>query len=183
MDSTNNSGWVVIVYKLPTHPSRIRVAVWRKLKKYGALYYQQGVAMLPKSEHFLELMRDLKSEIASFGGEAVLAELNFMEERDKKNAIEEFNAGLSREYLDIRETGSKIWNDIEIGRKSNLLNLAFLEERLARLKKLRKAYEIIAQRDCFKVRLRERIEEHIENVQQKVQLYYSEFKNAAKPIE
>jgi hypothetical protein len=179
----NRNDWIVIAYKLSSLPSRIRVHVWRTLKKAGAIHYQQGVAMLPRNERFLQFMQELKSEISSYGGEAVLAQLNFMDKRDDQNAVNEFNESLSQEYFGIKETGSKIWNEVEISRKDNLLNLAFLEDSLSTLKKLKSAYEAIKLRDCFKVSLRERIDEQIESLLRKVEYYYNEFKKAARPVE
>ena len=41
-------GWFVLVYKLPSEPSRYRASVWRKLKAAGAVYLQNGVAALPE---------------------------------------------------------------------------------------------------------------------------------------
>lgn len=179
----NSNEWIVIVYKLPSHPSRIRVHVWRQLKKFGALYYQQGVAMLPGGDTFLAFLQGLKGEIDGAGGEAVLARLNFMDNADCRNAIDGFNEGLKREYHGLSETGSKIFEEIERSRKSNLMDLAFLEERIAMVNKLNESYETIKRRDYFKVRLREQIGERIEALMQTVQRYYSEFKKGARAAE
>jgi translation initiation factor 2 alpha subunit (eIF-2alpha) len=131
--------------------------------------------MLPASEHFVEFMKELKSEITVFGGEAVLARFSFMDESDNQNAIEKFNLGLSREYNDIYDTVSKIRNELENIRKSNLLSLAYLDERLSLIIKLKKNYEKIKVRDYFKVRLHERIGEQIDFLLQTVQRYHAEF--------
>ena len=178
MENPNN--WIVISYKLPTLPSRVRVHVWRKLKKAGAIHYQQGVAMLPHNDQFLKFMNALKSEISSYGGEAVLAQLNYMDECDNQKAIDEFNAALSQEYCGIKETGCRIWDEIEQSRTDNLLSLAFLEERLTTLKRLKNAYEKVKLRDCFKVNLRERIDDHIETLLQKAEYCYNEFNTNSK---
>ena len=39
--------WLVLVIKLPAEPSRHRVAVWRELRKVGALSLGQGVWAVP----------------------------------------------------------------------------------------------------------------------------------------
>ena len=36
-----------ISYNLPANPSRYRVATWKKLRELGAVYLQDGVAMVP----------------------------------------------------------------------------------------------------------------------------------------
>jgi hypothetical protein len=41
------SQWVVLVVKVPAEPSRHRVAVWRELRKIGALSLGQGVWAVP----------------------------------------------------------------------------------------------------------------------------------------
>lgn len=174
----NNNDWLAIVYKLPSHPSRIRVNVWRKLKKAGALYYQQGLAMLPRSEHFLEFSKELKKEIISNGGQMLIANFSFIDDDDAKNAVDEFNSGLSREVMNIKKIEDKIRLDIENTENSNLLTASFLEEKLNMINKLKKAYETIKQRDCFKISLSERLDEHIDSLLQKVQHYYNEFKKS-----
>ena len=39
--------WLVLVVKVPAEPSRHRVAVWRELRKLGALSLGQGVWAVP----------------------------------------------------------------------------------------------------------------------------------------
>lgn len=138
--------------------------------------------MLPRSEHFLQFMQELKSEINSYGGDALLANFNFVDSDDAQKAIDEFNAGLSQEYSGIKETSSEIWNEIENNRKADLLSLAFLEEKLSTINKLKKSYEKIKLRDYFKINLRERVDEHIDTLFQKVQHYYNESKKAVRPV-
>ncbi len=41
--------WAVIGYTLPREPSRVRVSLWRKLKKRGAVSIQQSMWVLPHS--------------------------------------------------------------------------------------------------------------------------------------
>ncbi|MCW2942968.1 MAG: ChrB protein, partial [Actinomycetia bacterium] len=39
--------WLVLVYKVPAEPTRLRAGVWRKIKGLGAIYLQNSVAALP----------------------------------------------------------------------------------------------------------------------------------------
>jgi hypothetical protein len=39
--------WLVLVVRLPAEPSRHRVAVWRELRRVGALQIGQGVWVVP----------------------------------------------------------------------------------------------------------------------------------------
>ena len=53
--------WLTINYTLPKEPSRVRVSVWRKLKKSGAVILGQSVWFLPVNEDhevFLQKVSD-----------------------------------------------------------------------------------------------------------------------------
>src|SRR5207253_11059758 len=49
-----NMGWIVITYRLPAEPSRHRVAVWRELRKTGAVSLQQATWAVPARPHLVE---------------------------------------------------------------------------------------------------------------------------------
>ncbi|MFF3669336.1 Chromate resistance protein ChrB [Microtetraspora malaysiensis] len=44
---TIDERFLQLVYRVPAMTSRARVAVWRELKRLGALYIQQAVCVLP----------------------------------------------------------------------------------------------------------------------------------------
>ena len=46
--------WIVLTYRLPAEPSRHRVAVWRELRKVGAVSLQQATWALPARHDFVE---------------------------------------------------------------------------------------------------------------------------------
>src|SRR5919201_1870282 len=45
-------GWLLLVVRLPAEPSRHRVAVWRELRRLGALSLGQGVWAVPATPAF-----------------------------------------------------------------------------------------------------------------------------------
>lgn len=64
--------WIVCCYTVPSDTSRHRVAVWRELRKIGAVSPQQAVWVLPnrsQSRHALDRVQQL---VANAGGEIVL---------------------------------------------------------------------------------------------------------------
>lgn len=66
--------WLLLHYKLPPEPSALRVSAWRKLKRLGAILYQDTVWVLPCTSHTRELFQWLAVEIVEMGGEAALWE-------------------------------------------------------------------------------------------------------------
>jgi hypothetical protein len=39
--------WLLLVYRIPAEPTRLRAMVWRRLKALGAVYLQNSAAALP----------------------------------------------------------------------------------------------------------------------------------------
>ena len=42
-----STSWIVLAYRVPNEPSRHRVALWRELRRAGALSLQQATWALP----------------------------------------------------------------------------------------------------------------------------------------
>src|SRR2546428_13740210 len=53
-DTHDGTGWVLLTYRVPPEPSRHRVAVWRELRKVGAIPLQQATWALPAKQEFME---------------------------------------------------------------------------------------------------------------------------------
>ncbi len=61
---------MLLIYTLPREPSAPRVALWRKLKKLGALLTHDAVWTLPSTAATREQVRWLTQEIRDAGGDA-----------------------------------------------------------------------------------------------------------------
>src|ERR1041385_1026342 len=62
------NSWTLLVYKIPSQPSRLRLQVWRKLQRMGALYLQDAVCVLPSRPDLDENMQYIAVAIAEMGG-------------------------------------------------------------------------------------------------------------------
>jgi hypothetical protein len=60
--------WILLCYTLPRDPSAPRVALWRKLKKVGAVLLHDAIWVLPATPALHEHVRWLASEIPEVGG-------------------------------------------------------------------------------------------------------------------
>src|SRR5258708_27151343 len=61
--------WVLLIDTMPREPTAPRVAVWRKLKKLGALRLHDAAWVLPATPATREQVRWLAQEIREAGGE------------------------------------------------------------------------------------------------------------------
>lgn len=64
--------WLLLIYRVPPEPSRLRATVWRRIKLLGAFYLRNAAASLPASVSADQEMRRLRSEIIDMSGSAVL---------------------------------------------------------------------------------------------------------------
>jgi hypothetical protein len=67
---TYSSDWLLLHYKLPTDPSALRVYIWRKLKRLGAVLLLDTTWVLPDTPRTREQFQWLAAEIDEMGGEA-----------------------------------------------------------------------------------------------------------------
>src|SRR5437879_5271226 len=68
----HNVSWLLLIYRVPSEPTRLRAMVWRRLKSLGAIYLQNSAAALPASPSGERALRKLRQEILEMSGTAVL---------------------------------------------------------------------------------------------------------------
>jgi hypothetical protein len=64
--------WVLLAYRLPREPSTPRIAIWRNLRRLGAVQIADGVVALPLDPRTRERLEWLAEEITDHGGEATI---------------------------------------------------------------------------------------------------------------
>ncbi len=62
--------WLLLHYKLPNKPTALRVYIWRKMKRIGAILLHDSVWVLPDLPRTAEQIRWLTAEIQEMGGES-----------------------------------------------------------------------------------------------------------------
>jgi hypothetical protein len=64
--------WIVCCYTVPSDTSRHRVAVWRELRRIGAVSPQQAVWVLPDRSKARRALERVQQLVANAGGDIVL---------------------------------------------------------------------------------------------------------------
>jgi hypothetical protein len=62
--------WVLLAYRLPREPSTPRIALWRTLRRLGAVQLLDGLVALPADSRTREQLEWLADEVLEAGGEA-----------------------------------------------------------------------------------------------------------------
>jgi hypothetical protein len=162
--------WIVLTYTLPAEPSRPRVAVWRALRKAGAVSIQQSMWALPDCEDHVRTLRKICAEIEANRGEALMMESTFFEKEHERRVTELFSRMRDEEYSEFIEECGKYLKEIEKEIAREKFTFAELEEEEAEHEKLTAWFKKIEARDLFGASLREKavaqnqmISEAIEN--------------------
>lgn len=103
MEQSQAPSWVLLVYKIPREPTSSRAAVWRKLKRLGALLLHDAVWVLPSTPWTREQFQWLAVEIGELGGEAHLWESHLLLNGQADALVQQFQARVDAAYQEILE--------------------------------------------------------------------------------
>ncbi|MDP9187043.1 MAG: chromate resistance protein [Verrucomicrobiota bacterium] len=98
-----NLTWLLLLLRLPATHKAERVAIWRKLKKSGAIQIQTSTYVLPDEPARYESFQWLTQEIRAAGGDATLVRAREIEGLPNEKLIELFNTARAKEYAALRE--------------------------------------------------------------------------------
>jgi hypothetical protein len=121
--------WLLLHYKLPSKPSALRVYIWRKLKRLGAILLHEAVWVLPDNPRTAEQVQWLAAEIQEMGGNAYYWRANTILGEQEQSLVQQFN-----EQVDV------VYSVL----------LKRIEKPRADLPEISKQYQLVASQDFFK---------------------------------
>ncbi len=101
MESPQAKTWMLLVYKVPREPTSARAAVWRKLKRLGALLLHDAVWVLPATPWTREQLQWLSVEITELEGEAHLWESRLILNGQEEILMQQFQTRVDGAYQEI----------------------------------------------------------------------------------
>src|SRR5207247_2596682 len=90
--------WVLLAYRLPREPSTPRSALWRKLRRLGAVQVLDGLAALPLDASNREQLEWLAEEVADGGGEATIWVGQLGSAAQERELVARMAHAVSKEY-------------------------------------------------------------------------------------
>ena len=140
-------GWLVLVYRIPSEPTRLRATVWRRLKGLGAIYLQNSVAALPAGTAPERALRKLRHEILEMSGTAVLMSCTTL--LGEADVLAAFQAARDDEYEEIVDKCQDFLAGIEKEFTAEHFTFAELEENEVDHQKLVNWLAKVVARDAF----------------------------------
>ncbi|HKR68452.1 MAG TPA: Chromate resistance protein ChrB [Streptosporangiaceae bacterium] len=151
--------WLLLIYRVPSEPTRLRAAVWRRLKSLGAIYLQNSAAALPASVSAERALRKLRREILDMSGTAVLLSCSVL--AGEQGVLEAFQAARDDEYAEIVDKCEDFLGQVHKEYVADHFTYAELEENEVDLVKLRNWFAKVRDRDVFGASGREAAEQGI----------------------
>ena len=96
--------WLLLLFSLPTNRNTERVAVWRRLKKMGAVQIKTSTYLLPDEPAQYEQFQWLAQQIRDYGGDSTLVRAQEIEGLSKEKVIAMFNDARAKDYAELRKS-------------------------------------------------------------------------------
>jgi hypothetical protein len=167
--SETSEGWLVLVYRIPSEPTRLRSTVWRRLKALGAIYLQNSVAALPAGTASERALRKLRHEILEMSGTAILMSSSVL--LGESNIRDTFQAARTEEYDEIVDRCTGFLAEIEKEYVKSHFTYAELEENEVDYTKLANWLEKVRTRDQFSAPGRAEAEAALLKCEQSLEAY------------
>jgi DNA-binding transcriptional regulator PaaX len=161
--------WLLLIYRVPPEPTRLRSQVWRRIKSLGAIYLQNSVAALPASVANERALRKLRHDILDMSGSAVLLSSQVLAGEPEVRSA--FQAARDDEYEEIVDKCEDFLGQIQKEYDANHFTYAELEENEVDLVKLRNWFAKVAERDAFGASGRAATERALESCEQSLEGY------------
>jgi hypothetical protein len=97
------ASWLLLLFSLPTNRNTERVAVWRRLKKLGAVQITTSTYLLPDQPVQHEQFQWLAQQIRDYGGDSTLVRAQEIEGLTKEKVVAMFNDVRAKDYAELRK--------------------------------------------------------------------------------
>jgi hypothetical protein len=138
--------WLLLLHQIPSKPGYLRVKVWRRLQRIGAVAVKNGVYALPLSEEHNEDLRWIMEAVHSGGGEATLIEAAFVQGLTDQEVEGLFNKARDAEYAELAKRIRAVTKRLPARGKVSEEKRRALD---VELKDLREAYGVLEKIDFF----------------------------------
>jgi hypothetical protein len=148
IDDAKPVTWLILVYRVPSEPTRWRAAVWRRLRNLGAVYLQKSAAAAPRTPQSERALRALRNEIVeSMSGKAYLISTSSI--IGEADLVSLYNDARDDEYEEILDKCRDFHAGVAKEVDAEHFTYGELEENEEDLRKLQGWYEKVKTRDVL----------------------------------
>jgi hypothetical protein len=141
--------WLLLTYKVPAEPSAKRIAIWRRLKGMGAVYLQNGVCVLPRTDDHIRRLKMVENDIDEAKGESVILQTIALDPGQEAKVVGRFKAERDEAYAEFIDKCDDFEREVAKEITAGHYSYAELEENDVDLKKLQGWLEKIGKLDFY----------------------------------
>jgi hypothetical protein len=143
------NGWLLLIYTLPSQPSRKRAYVWRELKRLGAVYLRDGVAVLPSQGGLKTRLTDVAERIDGYEGTVDLIDLSAFPPDREAQLVTRFNEERASEYRELHHACVRFLRDVLHDVDAEDFGFPDVDKLESELGRLTRWYQQVQERDYF----------------------------------
>jgi hypothetical protein len=134
MTPTEQTTWLLLIHQVPNSPAYLRVKMWRRLQKIGAVAVKNAVYVLPRSDQSSEDFHWVAREILEAGGDASVCEATFIEGITNNELIALFQAARDSDYGELLQEIREVNDELQTVEKSGEAWASGMASRISRLR-------------------------------------------------
>jgi hypothetical protein len=108
MEEGEASRWLLLIHQIPPKPPYLRVKIWRRLQRLGAVAIKNSVYALPRSDQAREDFQWVLREIVEGGGDGTLCEARLVDGLTDDKVEEFFQTARAADYRQVAEEARRL---------------------------------------------------------------------------
>ncbi len=167
--------WLLLVYRVPPEPSRVRVAVWRELKRLGALFLQSCVCIVPDCKACRDGLTAAIGKIAAGDGTHFLFPIKRLDANQTEKLVKAFRVLSTKEYEEIvEECETRFAAEIAHERARENFTYEEAEEIREDFEKIQRWFARVVARDWFRAGQRDAVEREMRHCETLLEAFEEE---------
>lgn len=128
-------GWLLLIHQLPPKPAYLRVKIWRRLQRLGAITLKNAVYVLPAGEQRHEDFQWVRKEIVASGGEATICAAHFIDGVSDAEVETQFRTAREPDYAALAEEIQRIAGQSSATKSRDPARSDYQDETIMRLRR------------------------------------------------
>lgn len=139
----------MLIVRVPTEPSRHRVAVWRELRRVGAVQLGQGSWALPDAAPFDGFVDKIVALVDEHEGEVLALSSTAIDSRTHDRIRNQYDEARRAEWTEFVSECGKCLAELDKEIRNEKFTLAELDEEEQNVDRLRRWHRELRSRDVF----------------------------------
>jgi hypothetical protein len=131
----NDGRWLLLIHQIPPKPNYLRVKIWRRLQRLGAVAIKNSVYALPKNDQTREDFHWVLREISEGGGDGTLCEARLVDGVTDDQVEALFQSAREADYGQIAQGARRLAETLPAKGKLDEEPNRQLDQDIARLKR------------------------------------------------